>query len=167
VLAVPIRFEDGFSFKEQFTVDTPRRYWVAVQYDEVFRSTIEVPTPRDEFTAEVEVTSQNNMITKGSTATYPDRTGSWASGRDDVTRYLGAFDGRPGEVYQLLLRVTGAQPRLVPKKANAIIEVERSFDEFRPLRTFLLVAVGIVIAIAIFFCTWSTFRSWRTSDRWG
>jgi hypothetical protein len=52
VLEAPIRFEEGFSLNREFTVDTPQSYWVAIQYDEIFRSTVEVPTPRDEFTAE-------------------------------------------------------------------------------------------------------------------
>lgn len=168
-LEEPIRLEGGFSLKRQFTVDTPTLYWVAVQYDEVFRSTAEVPTPRDEFTAEFEVTSGDQVIAKGGSVSAGDWSGGgpapWTISRDHVIRYLDSFQAVPGKLYQVLLRVTSAQPKLISKKSYALVEVDGLFDTLYPLRTFLLLAVGVVIAIAIFFCTWSTFRSWRKSDR--
>lgn len=150
VLETPICFDPGFSLTREFTVDIPVKYWVAIQYDDIFRSTVEVPVPRDEFTAEFEVTSQNKLIAKGSTATYPDWSGPWASNRDHVTRYLNSFDAERGKIYQVSLRITSAQPRLVPKNPKAMVVVDWGFDEFRKLRESLLVYVGAGIGIAVF-----------------
>jgi hypothetical protein len=125
VLDAPIRFEEGFSLKRQFTVDTPLTYWVAVQYDEIFRSTVEVPVPQDEFTAEFEVTSRDQVIAKGSTASYlPDwKNGGpapWASKRDQVTRYLDSFHAERGDMYSVSLHITRLMPGLIGKKSPII-----------------------------------------------
>jgi hypothetical protein len=161
VLELPIRFEEGFSFKRQFTVDMPGTYWVAIEYDEIFRSTPEVQLPHDEFTTDFEITSKDKLIAKGSTATHPDWSGPWANTGNRLIRYLGSFDAQPREVYQLSLRITAALPRLLPKRAKAIVEIDAGFDEFRSLRESLLLAVGVVIAIVILLYTWSMLRSRR------
>jgi hypothetical protein len=153
VLKVPIRFEEGFSFKRQFTVDTPVTYWVAIQYDDIFRSSMEIPVPRDELTAEFEVTSRDRLIAKGGTASAPDWSGGgpapWSSNKDHVTRYLDSFSAEPGKPYQVSLRITSVRPRLVSKKPNAMIVVDWHFDEFRYLRNSLLFCGGAAISILI------------------
>jgi hypothetical protein len=156
-LREPIRLEEAFSLQRQFTVDTPTLYWVAIQYDEVFRSTAKLPTPRDEFAAEFEVTTKDQLVAKGGSASAGDWSGGgpapWTISRDHVIRYLDSFQAEPGKRYQLSLRVTSAQPKLVSKKSYALVEVDGLFDTLYPLRTALLLAVGVVIAIAIFIYT--------------
>src|ERR1700680_2649614 len=66
VLQVPIRFEEGFSVRSDFTIDLPQTYWVAIQYDENVHITWESSTPPDELTAEFEVKSKEQVIGKGS-----------------------------------------------------------------------------------------------------
>lgn len=112
VLEAPIRFEEGFSFTRQFTIDTSTLYWVAIRYDEIFRNTVEMPVPRDEFTAEFEITSQDRVIAKGGTASAPDWSGGgpapWSSNKNQVTRYLDSF----GEGYKELAETNGLYIRL-------------------------------------------------------
>lgn len=149
VLEVPIRFEEGLSIDHEFTVDIPATYWVAIQYDEVFRSTIETPMPEDEFTAESEVRLRGRVIAKGGTATLPAETGPWRSNRDQVARYLSSFHAEPGEKYSLSLRITRLFPGSVGKDPQALVEIEPRFTPFYDLRKFvfvcLIAAIGIVV----------------------
>jgi hypothetical protein len=167
-LEEPVRLEQGFSLRRQFTVDVRTLHWVAIQYDEVFRSTAEFPTPRDEFTAEFEVASNDKLIAKGGTASAGDWSGGgpapWRISRDHVIRYLDSFQAEPGKLYQVSLRVTSAQSRLVSKKSYALIEVDGLFDTRYPVRTALLSAIGVVIGIAIFVCAWSMLRARRRAN---
>lgn len=154
VLDVPIRFEEGFSLNREFTVDTSQTYWVAIQYDEVFRITIEVPVPQDEFAAKFEVISKDQVIAKGSTASYlPDwKNGGpapWASNRNQITRYLDSFHAERGKKYSLSLQITQLLPRLVGKNPRAMVFLDGRFDEFYQLREILLISVGAVIGILI------------------
>lgn len=165
IFEVPIRFEEGFSFKRRFTVDAPVTYWVGIQYDEVFRSTPELQLPRDEFAAEFEVTSQNKSVVKGSTASIPAWSGPWANTGNRLIRYLGSFNARPGEMYELSLRITGASPRLLSKAPKALVEIDWSFDQSRPLRESLLLWIGLLIAILMFAYAWSVLHSHRKKGR--
>jgi|HubBroStandDraft_4_1064222.scaffolds.fasta_scaffold54218_2 hypothetical protein len=147
VLKVPIRFEEGFSVRSDFTIDLPQIYWVAIQYDETFQTTREAPIPRDEFTAEFEVKSKEQVIAKGSTANHPDWSGPWLTNRDKVTRYLESFQAERGKKYSLSLKITRLLPGLVGKNPQALVVIDWKFDEFRQLREFLLIGLGIIIGI--------------------
>ncbi len=168
VLEVPIRFEEGFSLKRQFTVDTPGTYWVAIEYDEILRISLEDPLPPDQFKAEFEVTSRDQLIAKGGTASAPDWSGGgpapFSINKDHLTRYLDSFNAEPGKPYQVSLRITNARPTLVSKKPYAMIQVDGLFDGLYPLRTFLLLAVGVVIAIVILLYSWSMLHSRRDRE---
>jgi hypothetical protein len=149
VLKVPIRFEPDFSFNRKFTVDVPLTYWVAVEYDDIFRTSVEVPVPRDEFTAEFEVTSRDKVIVKGSTTSLPDWSGPWANTGKSLIRYLGSFEAKPRTAYSVSLRITSAQPKLISKGATAIVTIDWRFDEFRQLRETLLILIGAGIGTAL------------------
>jgi hypothetical protein len=147
VLKVPIRFEEGFSVRSDFTIDLPQTYWVAIQYDENFHITRETSIPHDEFTAEFEVKSKEQVIGKGSMANHPDWSGPWLLNRDRVTRYLESFQAERGKKYSLSLEIKRLLPGLVGKNPQALVVIDWKFDEFRPLREFLLIGLGIIIGI--------------------
>jgi len=169
VLEVPIRFEQGFSLNHEFTVDIPANYWVAIQYDEIFRSTVKVPVPQDEFTAEFEVTSKDQLIAKGGTASFPDWSGGgpapWASNRDHVTRYLNSFHAEPANRYLVSLHITGLLPRLVGKNPKALVEIEPRFTLFYDLRkslfTYAATGIGLVVALTYGYITLRSRRAAR------
>jgi hypothetical protein len=161
VLEVPVRFEKGFSLNREFTVDIPADYWVAIQYEEIFRSTVEIPVPRDEFAAESEVASQDKVIAKGGTA----RGGPapWASNRNQVTRYLNSFHAEPGKRYSVSVHITDLLPGLVGKNPKALVEIEPGFTLFYDLRKslFIYAAAGIGIVV-ILLCVYIMLRARRT-----
>lgn len=158
VLQVPIRFEEGFSVRSDFTIDLPQTYWVAIQYDENFHITRETSIPHDEFTAEFEVKSKEQVIGKGSTANHPDWSGPWLMNRDRVTRYLESFQAERGKKYSLSLEIKRLLPGLVGKNPQALVVVDWKYDEFRPLREFLLIGLGIIIGIVFLIERFLTFR---------
>ena len=165
VLEVPIRLEQGFSLNREFRVDMPANYWVGIRYDEVFRSTVKVPVPQDEFTAESEVRLRDKVIANGGTMSLPGWTGPWASNRDQVTRYLTSFRAKPGNRYSVLLRITGLLPGLVGKNPKALVEVDPRLTLFHDFRKSLFiyasVAIGIVILLYGSFVLRSRWRSTR------
>jgi hypothetical protein len=171
VLELPIQFEPGFSLTHEFSVDIERTYWVAIRYNEIFRSTVEIPSPLDEFAAEFEVRSKNKVVAKGSTTSLPDgRWGGpapWATARDHVTRYLGSFEAQPRTAYSLSLQITNAQPRLTSKAARAIVTIDWRFDEFRGLRESLLVWTGVGIGIATLLVYSPVLLHWKRERQRG
>lgn len=151
VVKIPIQFRPGFSVSREFWVDIPRTYWVAIQYNRIFRSSVETPTPVDEFTAEYEVRSKDMVIAKGSTASLPDWSGPWANTGKGLIRYLGSFEAKPHLMYSVLLQITSAQPRLISNDAVAVVAIDSGIDEFRQLRESLLTGIGAVLSGALLF----------------
>jgi hypothetical protein len=162
VLQVPIRFEPGFSLNREFTVDAPANYWVGIQYDEIFRSTVQIPVPQDKFTADCEIRLRDKVITKGGTRSLPSWTGPWASNRDQVTRYLASFPAKSGEKYSVSVQISDLLPGLVVKNPKVLVEIEPRFTPFYNLRKLLFICVAAVIGIvALIVSAQITLRSRR------
>jgi hypothetical protein len=169
VLEAPIRFEQGFSRNSEFTVDMAANYEVAIQYDEIFRSTVDIPTPRDEFTVEFKVRSKEKLIMEGSTASFGDWSGGgpvpWASNRDQVTRYLSSFHAEPGQKYSISLRITSLLPNLVGKNPRGLVVIEPRYKLFYSLRKSLFICTIAGISIGVLLLRAYTTRSSQDTVR--
>jgi hypothetical protein len=151
VLEKPIRLEKGFSFSQQFSVDIPANYEIAVQYNEPFRVTRETPQPQDEFEATCEVRVRNKVVAAGGTQKVPSWSGPWAVSGDKVTRYLGSVYAEPGEKYWVSLAIGDLTSKAVGTAPKALVVIEPKLTLFYDFRKNLALCVIAAISTVIFF----------------
>ena len=120
VLKAPIRFEEGFSTTQSFTVDRKIKYVLAVGFEKQTQIDLHHPVA-DDFSAEFSVSSDGMTITQGTNDS--DSSHPSADRKDYTTRFLGTFEAEPGKKYMLFLRINRALPSLAPTKPVVTISV--------------------------------------------
>ena len=153
VLKAPIRLEEGFYLKHQFSVDVSAKYLVGIGYNRTYEFTLEAPVP-DDFTAEGKVTLDKKTVSN----TFPTWEKPAFLGKDYVIRYFCAFDGEPGRTYELSLQIGGVVPIVANANAEVTIEVDPHFDTGYGKRKELIISLAIGSVVVLIFCVASLLK---------
>lgn len=146
VLAVPIRFEQGYSISRPFTVRVSASYFVGIGFSRTLPpSDPQRPMPPDDFAAEFRVTSQGSEIVKGSN--LDERGRGVILGEQTSYRYIGEFVGRANHHYDISLRVHKADPVLASAKPFLQIAADPLILQQQGIRAFAWRVVGVGFAI--------------------
>jgi hypothetical protein len=154
VLEVPVRFDDGFSTSQQFTVDKKAPYYVGLAYH---KQTFSQPTQIDDnFTVEFTVASDGSVIASG---TNTNDAHAAIRSKDYTIRLLGPFDAQPGQTYNLSLRVLRADPELAATapKLLVLMHPRSSEDDGITGSLFTVAGIGLAAVGAIIAATLITF----------
>lgn len=129
VLESPIRFKDGFSFTNDFTVGKATKYDLALRFRK--HTELRPGPPPDDFTVEFKITDGTSIIAQGNNDTFYQRYESWHPRhpallqRDYTTRFLCTFDAEPRKLYHLFLLVVRATPALASTSPVVIVTLNQ------------------------------------------
>lgn len=148
VLKQSIRFEEGFSLAESFTVDVPTDYWLEVEC----RKTVPFKTLDSILTTELAVSysvsaGERHIVDGESTSNL----GAGHS-QDDMSRHIGTFRAVPGKTYRLDMRVTRSLPQLASTRPVAKVSVDPLICKGALVKASLLSFLAIGIAIVTLVC---------------
>jgi hypothetical protein len=118
-LTAPIRFEDGFSITQQFSVRRAKLYTFAIGFDK--DTEIKPAGPeRDGFDLEFAITSAGKTVASGTNESPDHRRPAILSGHH-TTRILATFAAAPAQTYHLSLHILHAAPSLQPTKPVVLV----------------------------------------------
>jgi hypothetical protein len=142
VVHQPMKWIAGNTTVARFRVDLPAVYWLGVEYR---NPAVNRVRPADGFSGSFQVKRGEISLLSGTERSLPSSAGPWRIKGDEVTRYLGKFDGRPGEDYEATFRLREHYSEDKGGDPNLIVECDWNFDDVYYLRMQLITRGSIVI----------------------